>query len=321
MAERPVVVVATRFTEAVEQRIARDYEPRWNPHDRELTMEELLAAARGAAALLVTPSNRLDAEFFRQVDDSVKIVASVSAGYEHVDLPAARARGIAVSNTPDVTTEATADLTLLLLLGASRRAWEGQLLVRSGEWRGLKPTELLGRQMGGHTLGIYGMGRIGRAVARRAQAFGMQVHYCNRRRLRPEEEGGAVFHDTIEELLPRCHFLTLHAPLTPETREVLQRRTLAMLPEGAVVVNAARGGLVRDEDLIAALEAGHIAAAGLDVYAGEPAIDARYRTMLNVFLLPHLGSATEETRTAMGMLALDNVAAVLGGWAAPSLLV
>ncbi len=318
---KPILVVTTRLPGAVEARIEREFEARRNPHDRAMTAEELLRAAEGAMALLVVPSNKLDAAFFSKLPGSVRVVASFSVGYEHIDLGAAKARGVAVSNTPGVLTEATADIALLLLLGASRRATEGQALVRSGAWHGLRPTELLGKQMSGGVLGIYGMGRIGQAVARRARAFGMEIHYSNRGRLAPELECGAMFHGTVEGLFAASHFLSLHAPLTAETHHILNERTVETLPWGAVVVNTARGGLVEDEALLRALRAGRVAAAGLDVYEGEPAINPGYLTRENVFLLPHLGSATEETRTAMGMLALDNVEAVLRGEPGPSLLV
>lgn len=321
MGQRPVLVVTTELPGVVEERIDREFEARRNAGVPGMTTEELLAAAEGAEALLVTPSNRLDADFFARLPGTVRIIASFSVGYEHIDLGAARELGVAVSNTPGVLTEATADVAMLLLLGASRRATEGQALVRSGRWVGFGPTELLGWQVGGRVLGIYGMGRIGQAVARRARGFGMEIHYCNRGRLAPEVECGAVFHADLDGLLAVSRFLSLHAPLTPETRHVLHARTVELLPWGAVVVNTARGGLVDDEALLAGLRSGHVAAAGLDVFESEPAVNPGYLELENVFLLPHLGSATEETRVAMGMLALDNVEAVLRGERGPSMLV
>jgi lactate dehydrogenase-like 2-hydroxyacid dehydrogenase len=303
----------------VEERIARNFVARY-PENGMFTTEELLAAAVGADALLVTSVNKLDASFFARVPDSVKVIATFSVGYEHIDLAAAAARGIPIGNTPGVLTDATADIAMLLLLGASRRASEGQAMLRADEWKGFKPTDLLGWQLGGKMMGIYGMGRIGQAVARRARSFGMKIHYCNRTRLAAEIEGDAVFHSSPLDLMGVSQFLSLHAPSTPETRHFLNAQTLALLPKGAVVVNTARGGLVNDDDLIAALKTDHVAAAGLDVFEGEPNINPGYRELKNVFLLPHLGSATVETRTAMGMLALDNIDAVLAGRAAPSLV-
>ncbi len=316
---KPVLVVTYRLTDEVEARIARDFVSRY-PEGAPYTTEELLAAAEGADALLVTSVNKLDASFFARVSSSVKVIATFSVGYEHIDLAAAGRRGIPIANTPGVLTEATADIAMLLLLAASRRATEGQELVRTARWKGWKPTDLLGWQVGGKVMGIYGMGRIGQAVAQRARAFGMRIHYCNRSRLAAEVAGDAVFHESPQELLRVSQFLSLHAPSTPETRHFLNARTLALLPRGAVVVNTARGGLVQDDDLIAALKSGQVAAAGLDVFEGEPDINPGYRELKNVFLLPHLGSATVETRTAMGMLALDNIDAVLAGRKAPSLV-
>jgi lactate dehydrogenase-like 2-hydroxyacid dehydrogenase len=316
---KPILVVTYRLTDEVEDRIARDFVSRY-PQTAPFTGEELLAAADGADAMLVSSVNKLDASFFDRVSASVKVIATFSVGYEHIDLAAATARKIPIANTPGVLTEATADIAMLLLLGASRRATEGQQLVRTAQWKTWSPTALLGRQLTGKVLGIYGMGRIGQAVAQRARAFGMKIHYCNRSPLPAEIAGDAVFHESPLELLRVSQFLSLHAPSTPETRHFLNARTLALLPPGAVVVNSARGGLVQDDDLIAALKTGQVAAAGLDVYEGEPNINPEYRELPNAFLLPHLGSATVETRTAMGMLALDNIDAVLAGRKAPTLL-
>ena len=268
---------------------------------------------------------RLDGEFFRRVPGSVKVIATFSVGYDHIDLRAAAERGIPIANTPGVLTDATADLTMLLLLGASRRAYESQQILRTGAWAKRTEGPLLGWQPTGKVLGIYGMGRIGQAVARRARAFGMKIHYCNRKRLSEgvlaeELAGDAVYHADARDLLRVSEFLSLQAPHTPETHHFLNAEAIALLPAGAIVVNAARGGLVEDEALIAALRTGRVAAAGLDVFEGEPNIHPAYAGMANTFLLPHVGSATLETNTAMGMLALDNIDAVLGGRQAPSLL-
>lgn len=317
---KPILVVTGRFTEDVEHRISRDYLPRFNPKEEPFTQEELLAAAEGADALFVSPVDRLDASFFTRMDTSVKVIATFSVGYDHIDLKAAAAKSVAIANTPGVLTEATADIALLLLLGGSRRAYEGQQLVRSGCWNGSRPTDMLGWQLGGNVLGIFGMGRIGRAVAERARAFGMNIHYTNRNELPVDLAAGAVYHSDPKTLLGVSRFLSLHAPFTPETRHFLNTQSIGYLPKGAVVVNAARGGLVNDDDLIAALKSGQVAAAGLDVYEGEPNVNPGYLDLPNVFLLPHMGSATVETRTAMGMLALDNIDAVLWGCPAPSLV-
>jgi len=209
---------------------------------------------------------------------------------------------------------------MLLLLGASRRAYEAQELVRTGAWKPMSPDMLLGWQVGGKVLGILGMGRVGQAVARRARGFGMKIHYYDTKELPAEIAGDAVYHANPSDLLRASQFLSLHAPETPQTRHFLNSKAISLLPPGAIVVNTARGGLVVDEDLIAALKSGRVAAAGLDVFEGEPKLHPEYVSLKNTFLLPHIGSATIETRTAMGMLALDNVEAVLNGGPAPTLV-
>jgi lactate dehydrogenase-like 2-hydroxyacid dehydrogenase len=314
---KPILVVLGHFTEDVEARIARDFTLRRVPRDA--PSEELLCAAEGADALFITPV-QLDAEFFQRVAPSVKVIATFSVGYDHIDVRAAAARKIAIANTPGVLTDATADVAMLLLLGASRRAYEAEQLLRTGAWAKTGFARLLGWQPTGKVLGIFGMGRIGRAVAQRAQAFGMKIHYSNRNPLPKELAGGAMFHESPKDLLRVSQFLSLHAPYTPETHHFLNAQNIALLPAGAIVINSARGGLVDDAALIAALKTGRVAAAGLDVFEGEPNINPAYIGLLNTFLLPHIGSATLETNTAMGMLALDNIDAVLAGKPAPSLV-
>lgn len=241
----------------------------------------------------------------------MRAIATFSVGFEHVDVDAARARGIVVTNTPDVLTEATADIAMLCLLGAGRRAFEGEALVRTGQWTGWTPTQLLGLELDGADLGIVGMGRIGQAVARRARGFGMRIHYHARSRLPPEVEQGAIHYATLESLLPHVRFLSLHCPANPETHHMMNERTIGLLPRGSVLVNTARGPLLDDEAVLAALSSGQLFAAGLDVYAGEPNLHPGYMTQRNCFLLPHLGSATVETRNAMGFRCLDNLDALL----------
>jgi lactate dehydrogenase-like 2-hydroxyacid dehydrogenase len=310
---KKVLTVSRRLPEQVESRIARDYDARINPDDHAYSSDELLKLSIGADALLITGQDRMDARTISRLPDSVRAIATLSVGYDHIDLKAAASRGIMVTNTPYVVTDATADITMLLLLGASRRATEGQALLRNGQWRDPRPTELLGWQLTGKNLGIYGMGRIGRAVADRARAFGMKIHYTNVHRLSADLERDASFHANARELLAASNFLTLHAPGTPATAHFLNAERIALLPPGAIVVNAARGSLVDDDALIHALQSGRIAAAGLDVYNGEPQIRPEYLALPNVFLLPHMGTATIDTRTSMGMRALDNLDAALAG--------
>ena len=317
---KPILVVTSRYPKEVEDRIDRDYNARRNPNQGLISQQDLLHAAEGADALFITLADRLDSGFFEKVSPTVKIIATYSVGFEHIDLEAAARRKIPVAYTPGVNHEATADIAMLLLLGASRRAYEAQELVRTGAWKPLSPDMLLGWQVGGKILGIFGMGRVGQAVARRAHGFGMKIHYSNPSELPAEIAGDAVYHKDPADLLRVSQFLSLHVPETPQTHHFLNSKAISLLPEGAIVVNSARGALVADDDLIAALKSGRLAAAGLDVFEGEPKLNPEYVSLKNTFLLPHIGSATIETRTAMGMLALDNVDAVLNGRSAPTLV-
>lgn len=311
MKNQPIVVATRAFPEAVHQRLAALFDARLNLDDTPYSTAELAARAAGAAGVMIAATEPMDRSRIEALPDTVRIIATFSVGYEHIDLAAAKERGIVVTNTPDVVAEATAEIALLLLLGAARRAHEGATLLRTGGWTGWTPTQLLGTQLTGKRLGIVGMGAIGRAFARRARACGLEIHYNNRNRLKPELEDGAVFHASVEEMLPRVQFLSLHCPLTPQTRRLLDARRLALLPEGAIVINTARGGVVDDDALIDALRTGRLAGIGLDVFEGEPRIDPRYAGLERAFLLPHLGTATVETRNAMGFRAIDNLVACL----------
>ncbi|HYH20753.1 MAG TPA: D-glycerate dehydrogenase [Azospirillum sp.] len=318
---RPVLLVTRRLPDAVEARAARAYDVRLNPNDTPQTARTLVERAAGADGILCCAADRLSAEVIGALPDTVRVLATFSVGTDHIDLAAARARGLLVTNTPGVLTDATADIALLLMLGAARRASEGESLVRAGAWTGWTPTQLMGTHLGGKRLGVFGMGRIGQAVARRARAFGMSVHYSNRSRLPADLEEGATFHADPEAMLAEIDVLTLHCPATPQTHHWLNAPRLARLPRGAIVVNTARGSVVEDEALIAALKSGHIAAAGLDVFENEPNLHTGYRGLPNTFLLPHLGSATVETRNAMGFKALDNLDAFFAGQEPPDRVV
>jgi glyoxylate reductase len=249
------------------------------------------------------------------------VIATFSVGYDHIAVKAAAARGIIVCNTPGVLSVATAETVMLLILAAARRAGEGERLVRAGQWQGWAPTQLIGTQVSGKRLGIFGMGRIGREVARMARAFDMEVHYRDQARLPADLEQGALFHDSDESFLPQCQVLSLNAPGGASTHHWLNAGRIALLPRGVVVVNAARGTLVDDTALIAALHSGQVAYAGLDVYDGEPIVSPGYLGLQNVVLLPHLGSATVETRNAMGFLALEGIDAVLAGRTPPNAVI
>jgi glyoxylate reductase len=301
----PKLLITRKLPPDVLDRAARTYDVEYNTDDSLWDNAQLAARAGGKDALLATVTDRLGADAIASLPPSVRIIASFSVGTDHIDVEAARRRGIAVTNTPDVLTDATADIALLLILGAARGAAAGMAAIREGTWANWAPTGMLGISLTGKRLGILGMGRIGRAAAARARAFGMKIHYHNRRRV--EAERDATWHESFDGLLKVSDILSVHCASTPETRKLLDARALALLPRGAIVVNTARGDIVDDDALIAALGSGHIAAAGLDVFNNEPNIDPRYRTLPNAFLLPHLGSATLETRNAMGFRALDNL--------------
>ena len=311
--ESPSVLATRRLPDNVRARLARDYSADLNEDDGVLSREGLLERAKDADALLICPTEKLTADVIAALPERVKIVACFSVGVDHVDLAAAEQRGLVVTNTPDVLSNATAEIALLLMLGAARRAGEGERLVRADRWNSWSPTFHLGTEITGKRLGLVGMGRIGQITARRARGFDMEIHYHNRRPLDAELAGDAVFHESLEEMLPLCDVLSIHCPLTAETTGLVNAERLALLPDGAIVVNTARGGVVDDEALIAALKSGKLAAAGLDVFNNEPDIHPGYRELENVFLLPHLGSATVETRDAMGFRALDNLDAFFAG--------
>jgi lactate dehydrogenase-like 2-hydroxyacid dehydrogenase len=311
MMPKPVLLVTRRLPADIEALAARDYDARLTPSDT--AIPDLVARAQGADAILCCPGDRLDAACIAALPDTVKVIGTFSVGYDHIDVAAARARGIRICNTPDVLSVATAECAMLLLLAAARRAGEGERLVRSGRWAGWAPTQLLGTRVSGRRLGIFGMGRIGREIARMARGFAMEIHYRDMARLPADLELGAVFHDNDDSFLPLCQFLSLNAPGGDGTRHWLDQARIAKLPAGAVVVNAARGTLVDDSALIAALRSGHVAAAGLDVFNNEPLVHPDYMTLENVVLLPHLGSATTETRDAMGRVVLAGIGAILAG--------
>jgi len=313
MSEKAVVLVTRKLPQAVEERLARDYDARFNTEDRVYTSDELVELAAGADAIIPCHTEKLSAEVIARLPESVRAICSFSVGYDHIDLTAATARGIYVTNTPEVLSDATAEIAVLLMLGAARRVYEGERQIRTETWADWSATYQLGLQVTGKRLGILGMGRVGQIMAKRARGFDMEIHYYNRHRLAPELEHGAVYHDSVEALLPHCDFLSIHCPATPETHHLLNAQRIALLPDEAVVVNTARGAVVDDEALIAALRTGKLFAAGLDVFNNEPNIDPRYKELENAFLLPHVGSATRETRDAMGFRALDNLDAIVSG--------
>jgi len=310
---KPVVLVTRKLPAAVEDRLRRDYEPRLNPEDRLYSSDALIESAAGADAIIPCHTERFSAQVIERLPRSVRIIANFSVGFDHVDIDAAKHRGLVVTNTPDVLSDATAEVTIMLMLGAARRASEGERLVRTRTWRDWSPSFMVGTQVTGKRLGIVGLGRVGRVAARRARGFEMTIHYHDLHRLSPDQEEGAIFHPTVEALMPHCDFVAFHCVLTPQTERMLNAERIALLPDGAIVVNASRGGVIDDVALIAALKSGKVSAAGLDVYNNEPDIHPEYRDLPNTFLMPHIGSATRETREAMGFRALDNLDAFFAG--------
>ena len=313
MTDRPILLVTRRLPEAVEARASRDYDTLLNADDSQYDANALIASSANADAILTCSTENFSADVIAQLDSRVRAIATFSVGYDHIDVEAAKARGIIVTNTPDVLTNATADVALLCLLGAARRQCESTAVLRGKRWGRWDATSLLGVHMTGKRLGILGMGRIGRAVAKRARAFDMEIHYSNRSQLAPELEEGAKFHDNPDDMLPLSQLLSINCPSTPETRHFLNADRIALLPDGAVVVNTARGDIVDDDALIEAAKSGKVSGVGLDVYEGEPTFNQGYLDLPNAFLLPHIGSATVDTRDAMGFRALDNLDAVFAG--------
>ena len=285
------------------------------PGPADMTVPDMIEAATAHAAegIVFTNTLPLNAAAIAALPPSVKVGSTVSVGYDHVDVAAAKARGLQATNTPGVLTECTADHAFLMLLDAARRGSEFDRIMRKG-WRyRIGQGDLLGVRVTGKRLGILGMGRIGRAVAQRARGFDMTIYYHSRTRLPPELELGATYCETFEDMLPHCDFLSVHAPAGSATDKIVNARTLSLLPDGAVFVNVSRGGLVDEDALFEALTNGKLFAAGLDVFRSEPDFDLRFATLENVVLSPHVGSGSKETRNAMGFRALDNVASVLAG--------
>lgn len=277
-----------------------------------MSAEELINQSKDCDGILCIGGNKFDKAIIDQLSSSVKIIANYAVGYNNVDVDAAKQKGIVVTNTPEVLTDATADISILLLLGASRRAYEGRKHAETQSWN-WSTNFLMGKQMSNKKLGILGMGRIGRAVAQRARGFGMEIHYHNRSKLSPDLELGAIYHDNIKSLFSQSDFLSINCPATAETTNLLNEETINFLPDKAVVANAARGDIIDDAAMIKAMKSGKIFALGLDVYNGEPKINEEYLQLDNLFLLPHLGSSTKRTRIDMGDRAIDNLETFFSG--------
>ncbi len=313
MSEKPAILVPRRLSDEVQERLQRDYSPVFNLDDHVFSTSELIEKCQNVDGVLPCHSEVFSSGVIAVLPDRLKIIANHSVGVDHVDLSAAKNKGIIVTNTPDVLSDATAEIAMLCMLAAARRGSEGDRMMRAGEWNFWSPAFMVGVQVTGKRFGIIGMGRVGQVAAERARGFGMEVHYHNRARLSRDEEQGAIFHDTIDDLLSHADVLSLHCPVTPETKGFMTADKFDLLPDNAIFVNTARGALVDENGLVAALKSGKLFAAGLDVYGDEPGGNPELAKLENVFMLPHIGSATKETRIAMGFRAIDNLDAVFAG--------
>ncbi|QFS81763.1 Glycerate dehydrogenase [Roseivivax sp. THAF40] len=321
--KRLSVVVTRRLPEAVETRLSELFDVRLRDDDTPMSRADLTAAMQEADVIVPTVTDRLDAGLIGQAGPNLKLIANYGAGVDHIDVDTARSRGILVSNTPGVTTDDTADMTLALMLAVTRRMPEGLATMQSGSWQGWAPTAFLGGRLGGRRLGILGMGRIGQAVAKRAQAFGMQVHYHNRRRLRPETEAAldATYWDSLDQMAARMDILSINCPHTPSTFHLMNARRLKLMKPDAVIVNTSRGEVVDENALARMLRAGELAGAGLDVYEHGTDVNPELRDLPNVVLLPHMGSATREGRDEMGEKVIINVKTFADGHRPPDQVV
>ena len=320
---KPRVIVTRRLPDAIETRMMELFEVRLNLEDAPMSRADLAAAMQEADVLVPTVTDEIDKELIAGVGERLKLIASFGTGVDHIDLDAANARGIMVTNTPGVLTEDTADMTMALILATPRRLAEGERLIRSGDWTGWTPTFMLGHRIWGKRLGIIGMGRIGQAVARRARGFGLSVHYHNRRRVHEEIEAEleATYWESLDQMLARMDIVSINCPHTPATYHLLSRRRLELLKKDAYIVNTSRGEVIDETALTQLLTNGAIAGAGLDVFENEPAINPKLLALDNVVLLPHMGSATIEGRVAMGEKVIINIKTFVDGHNPPDRIV
>ena len=300
------VLITRKLLKSNEERISKLWDAKLNLNDEIYSQNKLIELSKDCDGILCSIVDKIDEETINKLSDSVKIISNFAVGFGNIDLKAARTKNIIVTNTPDVLTDATAEIAMLLILGAARRASEAITWVRNKNWK-WSADFLIGKQLEGSRLGILGMGRIGRAVALRAKAFNMKIHYRNRTRLKADLEAGANYHDSIKSLFSVSDILSINCPATPETTNIINKETLEFFPKGAIITNSARGDMIDDEAMVQALISRRIFSLGLDVYKGEPNIHPGYLNQPNVFILPHLGSATIKTRTAMADLAIDNI--------------
>jgi len=300
------ILVTRKLLKENEDKLSELFEAKLNQNDKIYSAQEIIDASKDCDGILSSVTDPINSDTILKLSRSIKIIANGAVGFGNIDFKAARAKGIAVTNTPDVLTDATADIQILLLLGASRKAYQGRIAAEKQNWK-WSWDFLLGKQMSNKRLGILGMGRIGRAVAKRAIGFGMKIHYHNRSKLSSALEGNATYHKDLKSLFEVSDFLSINCPATPETIKIINKVTLSFLPENTVIGNAARGDIVDDEAMVEVLKNGKVFAYGLDVYNGEPKIHPEYLKLKNIFLLPHLGSATKRTRWDMGFRATQNL--------------
>ena len=307
---KPKILVSRKISDLAEEKLQKEFEATLNPKDEPIPESELIKIINDYDGMISTGFDKIGENFFNNLNGKLKIIAQVGVGYDNISIKSAEEKKIKVTNTPDVLNEAVAETTILLILAASRRIGEAYNLVRADDWKNQKPDLtkfMIGNSVTGKTLGIIGMGRIGRMAAKCAKAFGMKIIYYNRNKLPDDLEDGAKYFSDIKTMLPECDFVSIHTPATAETKHILNSSTISLLPKHAVVINTSRGSTIDDDALIDALENKKIYAAGLDVFNNEPNLDKRYLKLDNCFVLPHIGSATHETRLAMSMMAVDNI--------------
>ena len=300
------ILITRRLLRSCEDKAKETFEANFNLNDELYSQKKLIQLSKGQDGILSSLTDKLDADTINQLPDSIKIISNFAVGFGNIDIEAANKRGIAVTNTPDVLTDATAEIGVLLILGACRRAHEGIESAKKSNWK-WSADYLIGKQLTGARLGILGMGRIGKKNAKIAKSLGMKIHYHNRSKLNDEKEQGATYHDSLKDLLSVSDVLSICCPASKETIDMINKDTIEHLPKGAVVTNVARGDIIDDEALIDALDRRKVYAVGLDVYKNEPNLNSGYLKHKSAFILPHLGSATKETRTAMANLAIDNL--------------
>jgi len=300
------ILITRKLLKLSEDKALKIFDAKLNSSDELYSQKKLIELSKGCDGILTSITDKIDEETINKLPNTVKIISNFAVGFGNIDLKAAKKRSIIITNTPDVLTDATAEIAMLLILGAARRASEGIEYVKKNNWK-WSADFLIGKQLTGARLGILGMGRIGKVVAKLARAFGMIIHYHNRSKLSSELEMGATYHDSIKNLFSVSDILSINCSATKETENIINAKTLEYFPKGAIITNSARGDMIDDEAMINALNRRKIYALGLDVYKGEPNLNPGYLKLKDVFILPHLGSATKETRTAMGNLAIDNL--------------